>query len=147
MATVGLAASILLLAAANEWKGSLLATVNGLWLPRSVRMMLVVTGVMSGDFRQAMTRVHHAFTAQGKASPKFSFRNLVVLPHMLACVWAAVLCRAAERLDQHWSSPAFWDAFIPRNAAPAAFARRVLWKDAAVLASAAAVSALSLWTS
>ena len=90
---VGLLSSVFLLAAANEWRGSLVATINGMCLPRSIRMMAIVSGSMIGEFRRAMIRVHHAFTARGKAMPSANWRNLIVLPSMLGAVWASVLQR------------------------------------------------------
>lgn len=111
--TVGLGASVLLLAASNEWRGSLVETANSMWLPRSVRTIIIVAGVMISEFRKAMIRVHHAFSARGEAFPALHWRNLIALPRMLGCVWASVLKSSSERLDTQWSSQVFWDRFVP----------------------------------
>jgi hypothetical protein len=110
---VGLLSSVFLLAAANEWRGSLVATINAMYLPRSVRMMAIVSGAMIGEFRRAMIRVHHAFTARGQAMPSVSWRNLIFLPSMLGAVWASVLDGVVERVRGQWSSDRFWARYVP----------------------------------
>src|ERR1700722_2281800 len=60
---VCLLSSVFLLATANEWRGSLVATMNNMCVPRSVRMMAIVSGSLIGEFRRAMNRVYQAFTA------------------------------------------------------------------------------------
>lgn len=145
MLNLGVAVSALLLASANEWRGSLLDTVNGLRIPRSLRMMFVVSGVMIGDFRKAMSRVHHAFTARGEASPSFSISNVTVLPRMLACTWAAVLSLAAERLSNNWSAPSFWDAFIPPSDQMSVPIARSVRQDVAIIAVSITIFVLSIW--
>ena len=111
--SVGLLTSVLLLAVANEWQGSVVGTVNRMSLPRDVRLMVVVAGAMIGEFRRAVIRVHHAFTARGDALPSVNWRNVTVLPSMLGSVWASVLNGAAERLKGHWSSDTFWARYVP----------------------------------
>jgi hypothetical protein len=103
----------IMLVAANEWRGSLLTTVNGLTLPRSVRFVAVAAGASIGEFRRAAFRVHQAFTGRGEASPGFSWRNLRALPAMLAATWAAVLSGAAVRLQEQWAPDAFWVRYVP----------------------------------
>lgn len=133
---VGLLSSVFLLAAANEWRGSLVATINGLCLPRSVRMMAIVSGAMIGEFRRAMIRVHHAFTARGEAMPSVSWRNLIVLPLMLGAVWASVLSGVVERVRGQWSSDRFWTRYVP---ARRGIDERTTVSDLAVLGSGALV--------
>lgn len=142
VARILLATSILLVAAANEWRGTLAATVNSLNLPRSLRITLAVAGAMIGEFRKAMIRVHHAFTSRGDALPSVSIGNLRALPRMLAIAWASVLVVASERLDNLWSSATFWERAMPlsswRNTKSAA------WRDTLVLTAAAATLLLVL---
>lgn len=110
---VSLLSSVFMLAAANEWRGSLVETINRMCLPRSVRMMAIISGAMIGEFRRAMIRVHHAFTARGEAMPSVHWRNLIVLPSMLGAVWASVLSGAVERFRGQWSSDRFWARYVP----------------------------------
>lgn len=110
---VGSFSSVFLLAAANEWRDSLVATINGMYLPRRVRMMTIVSGAMVGEFRRAIFRVHQAFTARGEAMPSVNWRNLSVLPAMLGAVWASVLNGAVERIRGQWSSDNFWARYVP----------------------------------
>lgn len=112
---VGLLSSVFILAAANEWRGSLVATINGMCLPRSVRMMAIVSGAMIGEFRRAMIRVHHAFTSRGEAMPSVNWRNLIALPSMLGSVWASVLSGVVERFKGQWSSDTFWARYVPAS--------------------------------
>ena len=106
--------ALTLLVIAYTWRGNVLRTVNALTLPRPVRIMVVISSAMVGEFRKAMFRVHHAFTSSGQASPSMHVRNILVLPRILAGVWASVVWVVDERLNQHWSSDTFWDHFIPR---------------------------------
>jgi hypothetical protein len=110
---VGLLSCVFMLAAANEWRGSLVATINRMCLPRSVRMTAIVSGAMIGEFRRAVIRVHHAFTARGDAVPSVNWRNLIVLPAMLGAVWASVLSGEVERVKGQWSSDRFWGRYVP----------------------------------
>lgn len=110
---VMLLSSVLLLIIGNEWRGTLPATVNGMYLPRSVRFIAIVSGAMIGEFQRAVTRVHQAFTGRGQALPTLNWRNAVMLPKMLAVVWAAVLTGAALRLDEQWASDGFWAQHVP----------------------------------
>lgn len=110
---VGLFSSVLLLAVANEWQESLVTTINRMWLPRNIRVMIIVSGAMIGEFRRAMLRVHHAYTARGEAMPSVNWRNLIVLPSMLGAVWASVLNGSTERLKGQWSSDRFWTRYVP----------------------------------
>jgi len=128
---VGLLTSIFILAAANEWRGSLVETVNGMYLPRNVRIMAIVSGAMIGEFRRAIIRVHHAFTARGEAVPAVSWRNFLALPSMLGVVWAAVLTGVVERINGQWSSDRFWARYVP------SWRRRetVKWSDLIVVAT------------
>jgi hypothetical protein len=102
-----------MLAVANEWRGSMLTTINGLFLPRSLRFVAVVAGAMIGEFQKAGSRVHQAFTGRGEALPAISWRNAIALPAMLAATWAAVLNGAAARLGEQWASDAFWSKYVP----------------------------------
>lgn len=102
-----------LMAAALEWRGSLLATVNGLGMPRDLRVICSIAGSLLGDFSRASSRIHHATTARGSASPKFSIRNIVALPRLVANIWATVLTAAAARLALQWSSQEFWERYVP----------------------------------
>jgi hypothetical protein len=105
--------SAFLLATANEWRGSLVATINRMCLPRSVRMMAIVSGAMIGEFRRSIIRIHQAFTARGQAMPSINWRNLIVLPSMLGAVWAAVLNGVVERVRGQWASDGFWERYVP----------------------------------
>lgn len=105
--------AVSLLTVANEWRGSILVTVNGMYLPRSIRTMVMIVGAMIGEFKHAMVRVHHAFTARGEAVPCMSVRNLIVLPSMFGAVWASVLSGVAERFHGQWSSDEFWARYVP----------------------------------
>lgn len=105
--------SIFLLAAANEWRGSLISTINGMFLPREVRVMAIVSIAMIGGFRRSMTRVHHAFTARGDAMPALHWRNLRALPKMVGVVWATELNGIVMRLKGQWSSENFWSRYVP----------------------------------
>lgn len=113
LANVALLSAAVLVATSNEWRGSLVATIGGLTLPRSVRMMVMVSGAMMGEFQRAATRVHHAFTARGDASPSLRWRNLMALPSMLGVMWASVLNNATERLEGQWSANEFWERYVP----------------------------------
>lgn len=104
-----------MLAVANEWRGSLLTTVNGLCLPRSLRFVGVVAGAMIGEFQRATFRVHQAFTGRGEALPGLSWRNAIALPAMLAATWGAVLNGAAARLEEQWAADAFWARYVPNG--------------------------------
>jgi hypothetical protein len=134
---VGLLSSVFLMAVANEWRGSLVATVNGMCLPRRLSIMVIISGSMIGEFRRAMIRVHHAFTARGKALPSVSWRNLVVLPVMLGAVWASVLDGAVERINGQWSSDRFWTTYV---APSRPFNIRSFLSDFAVLGAGALVA-------
>jgi hypothetical protein len=142
---VGLGLSVLVLAAANEWRGSLVATVNGMWLPRDFRIMVIVGGVMIGEFRKAMVRVHHAFTARGDAVPALSWRNLSALPGMLSCVWASVLKASAERLNAQWSSQEFWARFVPAWQQEVTIFRPPRWSDLAIIVASGCTVVLVAW--
>lgn len=133
---IAVLSSVVLVAVANEWQGSLVATVNRMALPRSVRIMAIVAGAMIGEFRRAVLKVHHAYTARGQAMPSPHWRNLVVLPAMLGVVWASVLDSAAERLRGQWSVDAFWDRYVPAGLTRE---RRVAHSDLVVLSTAALV--------
>jgi hypothetical protein len=139
---VGLGASVLLLAASNEWRGSLVETSNSMWLPRSVRTIVIVAGVMIGEFRKAMIRVHHAFTARGEAFPALHWRNLVALPQILVCVWGSVLRSSSERLDAQWSSQVFWDRFVPAKQRVESNPLKMATSDFAVIIAAGFTVAL-----
>jgi len=110
---VCLLSAALILATANEWRGSLPATINNMGLPRSIRSTTIVAGSMIGEFQRAMLRVHHAYTARGEAVPAIHWRNLVVLPRMLGAVWAAELNGFVERIQGQWSSDQFWMRYVP----------------------------------
>jgi hypothetical protein len=138
---VGMLSATLLLAAANEWRSSLLATVNGMYLPRSIRMVAIISGAMVGEFRRAIVRVHQAFTGRGEAAPSVSLGNLLVLPFMLGCVWAAVLSGTVERMRGLWSSEVFWATFVPADPD----VRRGTRSDIAVLGVCAVVITSSVW--
>jgi hypothetical protein len=97
------------------WRGSLIATVNELPLPRDLRVVSALAGSMLGEFWRANARVHHATTARGDAAPGWSIRNLRVLPRLMGSVWAAVLAPLTVRLSLQWSSDNFWDCYIPRE--------------------------------
>ena len=112
--TATLAATVLL-AATHETRGSLPDTVNQLGLPRTLRMTAIVAAAMIGEFRKAASRVFQAFTGIGAASPVFSWRNVAVLPAMLAVMWAAVTKGAEARLGEQWASEAFWERYVPRG--------------------------------
>jgi hypothetical protein len=131
ISSVGLVAallSIVILAIANERRGSLVHTVNALTLPRDVRIVCAIAGSLLGEFRRASIRVHHATTAQGQASPRRSLRNLAALPRLAAATWASVLSAAVQRMSHQWSSEAFWDHYFPRNcAALQSTIRRANW--------------------
>lgn len=135
---VGLLSSVFMLAAANEWRGSLVATINGMFLPRSVGIMAIVAGAMIGEFRRAMIRVHHAFTACGKAMPSANWRNLVVLPSMFGAVWASVLVGVVERMKGQWSSDLFWERYLPLERKTDA---RITFSDLMVLGASGLVIA------
>jgi hypothetical protein len=107
--------SVFLVAAANEWRGSLVATINGMCLPRQVRVMAIVSAAMIGGFRRSMLRVHHAYTARGEAMPAIHLKNLLVLPTMLGTVWAAELNGLVLRVKGQWSSDTFWTRYVPAN--------------------------------
>jgi hypothetical protein len=109
---MGLLSSVFLLAGANEWRGSMVATINGLYLPRSVRIIAIAASAMIWEFRHAAIRVYHAFTARGEAMPSPSWRNLVVLPAMLGTIWASVLSGVVERIKGQWSSEDFWATYV-----------------------------------
>jgi hypothetical protein len=113
MLNAALLGAAVMLAVANEWRGTLLAAVNGLYLPRSVRLVAIVAGAMGGEFQRAASRVHQAFTGRGEALPGLSWRNALALPGMLAATWAAVLNGAAARLREQWGSDAFWSQYVP----------------------------------
>lgn len=110
---VSLLSSVSLLAVANEWRGSMVVTINGMCLPRNIRIIAIISGAMIGEFERAMIRVHHAFTARGEAMPSMSMRNLFVLPAMFGAVWASVLSGVVERFHGQWSSEAFWARYVP----------------------------------
>jgi hypothetical protein len=138
---VGLLSSVFLLVVANEWRGSLVATINGMCLPRSVRMIVIVSGAMIGEFRRAIIRIHHAFTARGEAMPSVNWRNLIVLPSMLGAVWASVLNGAVVRIKGQWSSDRFWERYVP---AVRRTNRAVALSDLAVLGVGGLVVGVSL---
>jgi hypothetical protein len=116
---MGALTAIFLLASANEWRGSIVQTVNRLTLPRNIRMIAIIAGAMIGDFRRGMTRVHQAFTARGDATPAIAARNIFVLAPMLGIVWASVLTGVVERFKAQWSSEEFWERYVPsRNRHP-----------------------------
>lgn len=135
----GLLSSAFLLAAANEWRGSLVTTVNGMWLPRNVRMVSIVAGAMIGEFRRAALRVHQAFTGRGEALPAISWRNMVVLPSMLGVMWAAVLNGAVGRMKEQWSSERFWETYAPSKHRSSS-----TLSDLAVLAACGCVAFIAL---
>lgn len=139
---VSVLSAVFTLAAANEWRGSLLATINGMCLPRSIRMVAIISGAMIGEFRRAMIRVHHAFTARGEAMPSLNWRNLMVLPTMLGSVWASVLIGVVYRFKGQWSSDTFWARYVPQNRQPGNLAL----SDLAVLSAAGIVIGISLTT-
>jgi energy-coupling factor transporter transmembrane protein EcfT len=141
---LGLTASVILLAVSNEWRLSLVETANGMSLPRSIRTVIVLSGSTIGEFRKATLRVHHAFTSRGEAAPTFHWRNLVVLPRMLGCIWASVLRASVERLDGQWSSERFWDRFIPAHGKQAAKATFISLSDFAVIFAAGLTLLLTL---
>jgi hypothetical protein len=132
---VALLAALMLLAACNERRASLVDTINGLCLPRQIRLMATVAAAMVGEFRKAFMRVHHAATARGDASPGLRLGNVTTLPRILACTWAAVLTGAGGRLAEQWASDVFWNRYVPRHV-EAAGAQRDLRRDAAVLVAA-----------
>lgn len=138
---IGLLSSVVVLGAANEWRGSLVASINRMALQRNVRMMAIVSGAMIGEFRRAVLKVHHAYTARGQAMPSVHWRNLIVLPGMLGVVWAAVLNSAAERLRGQWSANTFWERYVParRPSSP-----KGTWTDLAVLGTALLIVAVLL---
>ena len=105
--------SVVVLSTANEWRGSFLTTVNGMYLPRRLKIVTIVAGAMIAEFQRAVTRVHQAFTGRGEATPSISFRNLIALPSMLGIIWASVLSGAVERMKSQWSSEVFWTTYIP----------------------------------
>ncbi len=144
---LGIGIAVLVLAASNEWRGSLLETSNAMWLPRSVRVMIVIAGVMVGEFRKATIRVQHAFAARGDVAPSFHWRNVIALPRMLGCVWASVLKLSAERINTQWSSPAFWDKYVPAGHELAGSGAKMSAADAVVITAggtALTLTALSL---
>lgn len=107
--------SVSLLSAANEWQGSLCETINRMTLPRSIRIMVIVSGAMIGGFRRAMYKVHHAFTSRGEAFPSFNWRNAVALPTMLGVAWASELNSVVSKVRGPWASEAFWERFVPAS--------------------------------
>jgi hypothetical protein len=135
---VALLAALMVLAACHERRASLVDTVNGLFLPRRIRLITTVAAAMVGEFRKAFMRVHHAATARGDASPGLRFANLTALPRILACTWAAVLTAASGRLAEQWATNAFWNRYVPQ-AIDAAAVHRDARRDAAVIAAAVAV--------
>jgi hypothetical protein len=135
---VALLAALMLLAACNERRASLVDTVNGLYLPRRMRLMTTVAAAMVGEFRKAFMRVHHAATARGDASPGLRLANVTALPRILACTWAAVLTGASGRLAEQWAANAFWNRYVPQEN-DAAAAQRDGRRDAAVIAAAISV--------
>jgi hypothetical protein len=138
---IGLLSSVLLLVAANEWHGSLVASINRMMLPRTIRIMAIVSGAMIGEFRRAVLRVHHAYTARGEAMPSVHWRNLVVLPGMLGAVWASVLNGAAERLRGQWSAERFWERYVPLRQPQA---EEIAFSDHMVLGAAGLVITILL---
>ena len=126
--------STVLLAIGNEWRASLVKTVNSLTLPRDVKIVCAIAGSLLGEFRRASLRVHHATTAQGEASPKRSFRNLTALPRLAAATWASVLSAAVLRLRHQWASDAFWDHYFPRDCAQLRSSIREAKWDVTILA-------------
>jgi hypothetical protein len=136
-----LLSAVSLLATANEWRGSLVATINGLALPRMVRLMAIVSGAMIGDFGRAISRVHLAFTARGRAMPSIHWRNLLALPLMIGPIWAAVLDGVVERSREQWASDAFWTRYVPSDVR---LERHWRLADVAVVAAAAAATSASL---
>jgi hypothetical protein len=141
LANAAILSSVVVLATANEWRGSLLSTVNGMYLPRYLRVVAVVAGAMIAEFRRAVLRVHQAFTGRGEATPSISLRNLVALPSMLGVIWAAVLNGAVERMKAQWSSEAFWSTYVPtKTQGP----ERTALADYLVLTLSAGVAVLSL---
>ena len=141
---VALVTSVLLLVLSNEWRQSLLSSVNGLRLPRQVRMIAALGIVMAGDFRKALSRVHQAFTARGDAGPGFSWRNAIALPSMLATAWASVLNIMSERMQNQWASEIFWESVIPRNPADSLQGYRSPTHDLVICALATAVLTATL---
>lgn len=133
---IGLMSGAVLLAAANEWQGSLVDSINRMMLPRSVRIMAIVSGALIGEFRRAALKVHHAYTARGQAMPSVHWRNLVVLPGMLGAMWVSVLNGATERLRGQWSAESFWKRYVPSRERQALTATST---DVVVLGSAGAV--------
>jgi hypothetical protein len=113
LVSVGLLSAVFLLAAGHEWRGTLVATLNGMNIPRSVAMIAIIGGAMIGEFRRATAKVHHAFTARGWASPSASVRNIVIMPSMLGAVWAAVLDGIVDRIRGQWASDEFWERYVP----------------------------------
>jgi hypothetical protein len=138
---IGLLSAVVLLVAANEWRGSLVASINRMTLPRTVRIMAIVSGAMIGEFRRAALKVHHAYTARGQATPSFHWRNLLALPGMLGVVWASVLNGAAERLRGQWSAEPFWERYVPSTPEQV---QPVSYTDLVVLGAAGVVCAVVL---
>lgn len=141
LSNIALLSSAFLLAAANEWRGSGLATFNGMRLPRSVRIMAIVAAAMIGEFRRAMTKVHQAFTARGEATARLTLGNFVMLAPMLGVVWASVLDGLVDRLRGQWSSERFWDRFVPVRASES----RCAASDLTVLGIGALTLGLMFW--
>ena len=110
--------AVFILAVANEWRGSLVLTMNSMNLPRTVRTIAIVSGAMIGEFRRAVFRVHHAFTARGDAMPSVSWRNVIVLPVMLGTIWSSVLSGVVDRVNGQWSSDSFWARYVPAKRRP-----------------------------
>jgi hypothetical protein len=108
-----LLSSISVLAAANEWRGTLPATINRMGLSRNIRIIVIVAIAMIGGFRRSFYKIHHSFTSRGEALPSLNWRNLVSLPIMLGATWATELNSAASRINGQWSAPAFWASYVP----------------------------------
>jgi hypothetical protein len=116
---VCLLSSLSLLAVANEWRGSLPPTINRMGLPRSIRVMTIVSGAMIGGFRRSMYKVHHAFTSRGDALPSFNWKNAAALPTMLGVAWASELNGAVNKIKGQWASDSFWERYVPDRIAKA----------------------------
>jgi hypothetical protein len=121
--SIGIAlASISLLVSCMEWRGSALKTVNGMGLPRDLRIIGALVGSLVGDFSKAIQKVHFSTTARGQTAPRFAFRNFLSLPFLVRRIWIIVFGVAASRLTLQWSSDQFWERYIPK--APMASLRR-----------------------
>lgn len=133
--------SALMLGVTNEWRGSLVTTLNGLWIPRSVRLVGIVAGAMIGEFQRAAFRVHQAFTGRGEALPGVNWRNAIALPAIMAATWTAVLSGAAARLDLQWGAEPFWARYVPvgRGRLP-----RISDRDLVVMSGCALAAAIAL---